>query len=435
MRPEAFSTDMSPAQAVEALVKVAAAGREKRAEGFLDQLKQYGEKGIAAAGRYAGQGAEHVRQGLTSGDASTRGLYGMGVGGIAGGLAGGLAGATGSRKKSPWTTALSGAIGGAALGGGAAAAAPAIRDAYLGQGAAPPPGMAGEAKADAAKAPILERAMGKITGDEAYADQHPMNIASDALAGRWGGKPTSTPGSISKGPGQPVTTAGPSTPTNPLDFRSGDGIGAGGYAAGVGAGVGGHHLVDRLQSGNERQRMFNHGAAEALKGVKPDAMTPVQQRLRDLHARTGAEGLFTGRGASAAIGRSLRDGSKDMGTIVGREAGTLRTPAAYTGNATGGNALPFGKMAPTSVVGGPPGPHNYIPSSENHPRRPIHANLRQGNSAINDAINAGRTGGKIPVRTPGQRAWGYGKGGLVGGLGTLATDLWMRSHRPGEGDQ
>lgn len=81
--------------------KMAAARREKRA-GPLDD-----------AGKWLGEQGSNLSQWFGKQDPSLRyGLMGAGIGG-AGGL--GLS-AFGSRKKNPWTTALSGALAGGALG-------------------------------------------------------------------------------------------------------------------------------------------------------------------------------------------------------------------------------------------------------------------------------------------------------------------------------
>jgi hypothetical protein len=96
-------------------------GSREKAADWVEDLKGFGQKAVKTVG-----------DGLTSPDVATRGAWGAGLGGLAGGAAGLFAGSRDEKRKNPWSTALSGAIGGAALGGGAAAGAPLIGDFFKG---------------------------------------------------------------------------------------------------------------------------------------------------------------------------------------------------------------------------------------------------------------------------------------------------------------
>ncbi len=404
---EASLDEMTPEEAVASLVKVAAAAREKRADGFMDQLKNYGQKGIAGLKDYGQQGLSNLQGGLTSDNAATRGLYGAGLGAAAGGLGGAVMGATGQRKKSPWTTALSGAIAGGALGGGAAAGLPMLRDAM--NTPKPPPGLHAEAARDFAGEGMFSQLAKKVTGAP-----EANNVAYSKIIGR--GINRFATGAAA--PGAPGGAAAPPVPASTDAFdnfiQSPGAVGAG-ATAGVGAAAG----VDKFKTMGEDARAFQAGATDLIGKKAPDALDPaIAARLKQVRDATAGKTRF---GAASGYAANMRGSAGDRAAL-GR--GGFRSP--WNGSVTpfaGGDVMRTAPPIPSGAT--------RLPGEGAFPiaKADQQAKLRElfgGDSAMRRAMASGHaangTGGV------GGRLRRYGIGALGGAalpfVGNVARNAW-----------
>jgi hypothetical protein len=400
-------SEMTVELAVEHLVKIASEYHVKQANEFLDKLKNYGSQGLGA-----------LQSGLKSDNPLTAGAWGAGLGAAVGGVGGGIAGMMDRKKRSPWSTALSGALGGGAVGLGVAGGLSAFR----GSGAAKPPaGLGDEAVANQKKLDTLPALGNKLTGDA-------------------GAKGDSVGGILGRGLRRNLIE----------DPRAGtENASASGLMAGAGAGtVGGVALDQYLQKG-ENQRATLAGLKGQIEKVDPakvsaDPVDPknrawtVHQQLEQKNRWQAPGYVKQELGASGVdqrelgLGRRLTDRPiPGVQSIDGSPAVETRpfdrSPAVGAKNDVlnlakvhGQSPIPD-RMGPDSAVTpGTPMTGGYRQPQGRVEQLELRNKLDAGDKLIGGARAAGRLTKDFKPRTLGNHAATIGAGTAAGTVGAIA---------------